>query len=336
VDPTFLLTFDTELMWGSFDRLSEERFVARYPDIRGTIEAILDELDRYDIPATWAVVGHLFLDRCERGPDGFAHPELARATRSTSAEDRLRVDPCTDHRSAPQWYGPDIVDAILGARTHHEIGSHSFSHPIFDDPSVTAEVAAAELSACARVARDRGIELRSFVFPRNHEGHHEVLRDHGFIAFRSLDPTWYRRVPRTMARLAHLADQAVGATPVVSQPSERVPGLWEIPGSMLLLHRVGARKLVPMSARVDKAKRGVRAAIAQSAGFHLWTHPMNLASDRPAMLGGLRAILRDVADLREEGRINIATMAEVAKLAESERTIGAPPGAGAAGLTEPQ
>jgi peptidoglycan/xylan/chitin deacetylase (PgdA/CDA1 family) len=331
VQPTFALTFDTELMWGSFDRMSVERFQQRYPDIRATIRAILDQLDEFGIPATWAVIGHLFLERCEPDASGRNHPELLRPAHPWFDGDWLRDDPGTDRERAPLWYGTDILDAIQGAATPHEIGSHSFTHPIFGAPGMTADVARSELAACVRVAAERGITLRSFVFPRNREGFHEVLREFGFTAYRGVDRTWYGDYPRMAARGAHFLDQGVGIAPRVSLPTERLPGLWDVPGSMLLLHRVGVRRWLSMQVRVRKARSGLRRAIDQEAVFHLWTHPMNLAYEPEVMLSGLRAILRDVADLRDQGLLRVATMAEIAEDAERLKLLTAASPSGSPG-----
>ena len=79
---TFALTFDTELIWGSFDHLTAAEFERRYPDVRGIVKALLALLEAYNVPATWAVVGHLYLDRCKRSGDGAAHPELVHPAQS--------------------------------------------------------------------------------------------------------------------------------------------------------------------------------------------------------------------------------------------------------------
>jgi hypothetical protein len=107
---------------------------------------------------------------------------------------------------------------------------------LYADPDLTREAVDAELELCLRLAAARGIELRSFVFPRNAEGHHEALRAHGFRAFRGADPTGWAGLPRPLARPAHLASHILGTPPPVSRPTERLPGLWDIPGSMLFLH----------------------------------------------------------------------------------------------------
>jgi len=313
--PTFVLSIDTELVWGSFDHLAPAAFGTRYPDERGVIREILALLDKHQVAATWAVVGHLFLAGCQRGADGRAHPAMPRPAYAWHPADWYAGDPCADRAAEPLWYGDDIVDSIVAAPTGHEIGCHGFSHAVFGDPGFGPAIAAAELDECRRLAGLRGLELASFVFPRNREGHHDVLAGHGFSAVRGADPTWYRRLPGPLGRLAHLVDQALALTPPVSVPREVRPGLWDIPGSMLFLERRGLRRLVPVGARVRKARRGVRQAVREKAVFHLWFHPFNLAPDRAAMLAAFDQVLAEVAAERAAGRLDVRTMGQLAAIA---------------------
>ena len=310
--PTFVLSIDTELVWGSFYHVPPADFVARYPNERGVIREILALLDRHDVAATWAVVGHLFLADCVRGEDGRAHPGMPRPSYSWFLGDWYRYDPCADRASEPLWYGDDVVDAIVAAPTRHEIGCHGFSHAVFGDPGFDAGAAAAEIDECRRLAGLRQIELRSFVFPRNREGHHEVLGERGFVAVRGADPSWTRRLPGRLGRLAGLLDQALAIAPPVSIPRQIQPGLWDIPGSMILMERTGPRRLIPVSARVRKARRGLRRAVRDGAVFHLWFHPFNLVPDRQAMLGALDQILAEVAAMRTAGELDVRTMGQLA------------------------
>jgi len=313
--PAFALTFDTELIWGSFDHTDPERFERRYPDVRGTIRSIIRLLDTYEIPATWAVVGHLFLDACQRDGSGVAHPELTRPRQSWRPGDWYDADPCTDRRRDPLWYGTDVLDAIQSARTPHEIASHSFGHALYGDPAFTREAAVSDIEACIALAQERQLRLRSFVFPRNVEGHLDVLREHGFVAFRGADPIPGRSLPRPVRRARHLAEHVIGTSPPVSPAVETLPGLWDIRGSMLFMSSSGIRKAITRVARIRKARAGLAAAAAQGGVFHLWTHPFNLASAPSLLLGVLEEMLADAARLRERGKISIATMAAIADTA---------------------
>lgn len=310
--PTFVLSLDTELVWGSFDIIPPATFAAWYPDMRLVIRGILDALVEVEMAATWAVVGHLFLQSCASGPAGPAHPELPRPTLSWHPGDWFADDPCTDRARDPLWYGDDVVDLLVGADIAQEIGSHSFAHIPFGDPGCTADVVEADLAICAELAARRGLTLRSFVFPRNSEGHHAALAEHGFAAYRGVDRTWFEGLPGQVSRAARLLDQAVPLPPPVVVPTETLPGLWNIPGSMLLIGRRGARRVVPVAATVAKAKAGLARAVREGKVFHLWTHPFNLAADRERSLAMLRAILAEAARLRDRGVLDVRTMGDLA------------------------
>ncbi|HTJ76037.1 MAG TPA: hypothetical protein VL337_11815 [Acidimicrobiales bacterium] len=310
--PTFVISLDTELVWGSFDIVSPATFAAWYPDMRTVIRGILDALVEVEMAATWAVVGHLFLPSCSPGPDGAAHPEHPRPHLSWHPGDWFGDDPCTDRARDPLWYGDDIVDMLLAAPVAQEVGSHSFAHIPYGDPGCTADVVEADLTACAKLAAQRGLTLRSFVFPRNSEGHHAALAEHGFAAYRGVDRTWFEAFPGQISRAARLVDQAVPLAPPVSAPTETLPGLWNIPGSMLLIGRRGARRVVPVPATVAKAKAGMARAVREGKVFHLWFHPFNLAADRERSLAMLRAILGEAARLRDSGVLDVRTMGDLA------------------------
>jgi peptidoglycan/xylan/chitin deacetylase (PgdA/CDA1 family) len=311
---SFVLSLDTELMWGSFHRMSPAQFEAGYPDVRGVIRAVLSLLDRYEVPATWAVVGHLFLEDCERGSSGLAHAGMIHPKQSWWSADWYEKDPCTDRERDHLWYGPDILDMIQGASTAQEIGSHSFAHPHFGDPEMSREAAASDLDACIDAARDRGIQLRSFVFPANSEGHHHLLQERGFRAYRGTGPEELRvrRLPKPLQRPVRLATQIVGARPLVGKPVETLPGLWDIPASMLLLTRTGLRKLSTHQARLRRVRAGISAASRSASVFHLWTHPWNMADDPTFHLNLLHDILEDVARAREAGQLRVETMGQLA------------------------
>jgi len=312
--PSFVLSLDTELIWGSFHQFSPAQFEAGYPDVRGAIRAIVNLLERYEIPATWAVVGHLFLDRCERNDAGIAHPELIHPRQSYWKEDWYSRDPCSDLRRNHLWYGPDILDMIQRARTKQEIGSHSFAHPRYGDREFTREAAASDLDASLAAARARGLELRSFVYPGNSEAYQELLHDRGFTAYRGTGPDEdrVRRLPAPLQRPTRLATQVLATTPLVGRPVERLPGLWDIPASMLLLTRTGLRRLSTHRARMHRVRAGIAAARRGGSVFHLWTHPWNLADDPAFHLPLLEDVLELVASERDADRLHVETMASMA------------------------
>jgi len=189
-----VISLDLELAWGwrfakcgfpnplgyALDRANQER---------RNFKNLLILFDKYNIPVTWAVVGHLFLERCVK-VNMRAHPNLLRPPYFKNeywcytSGDWFDIDPGSNYLDAPAWYAPDLVHEIIGTRVKHEIACHSFSHIDFTDNICPTEVADSELCECLKVAHKWGLELKSFVFPGNFVGNLRSLKHHGFIAYR--------------------------------------------------------------------------------------------------------------------------------------------------------
>jgi hypothetical protein len=309
----FTISLDFELIWGTLDKPKHTRFKRLCAIEREVvIDRLLGLFDEYRVSATWCTVGHLFLDA--------KHPAGIRVSDS----------------DAPIFHGRDLVEKIRNCPTPQEIGSHSFTHRIFSDPRCTRKVADQELSDCTRVAGEMGLELKSFAFPRNRIGHLDLLPGHGFTSFRGQDERWYSKTDqrRWFHRVGHLLDMFCATTPAAVMPSWHKAGLWEIPGSMLYTPSHGLRRIVPASARVCRARKGLQAAVDQKRIFHLWFHPTDVVVRKEAMLDGLRQILETACKLRDSGRLSILPMAGIVDLLDQSeaRVVAAPVHAGVLSL----
>ncbi len=307
---TMVLSLDLELCWGFFDMLPVAFLEAKSSEERTQIKRLLSLLDRYEIPATWAVVGHLMLDGCARTgnhahADVLPHPEY-----SWFRKDWYAYDPCTSAVQSPGWYAPDIVEWIRKAYVRHEIASHSFGHIYYGDPECGPSVARADLAAAVMAAEPKDITLKSFVFPRNQVGHLDVLREYGIRAYRGVDPTRFRKGGGLLVRVLNFIDQLLGLTPKTIHAEESIPGLWNIPGNHFYMGRDGIRKIIPIASRVRKGKQGIRQAIQTGGVYHLWFHPFNLNADSDAMLSGLEELFSYAHRMREQGLLDIQTMDE--------------------------
>jgi peptidoglycan/xylan/chitin deacetylase (PgdA/CDA1 family) len=307
----FTLSLDFELIWGTLDRGVETFRQAVEREREEVIDRLLALLAEFEISATWCTLGHLFLESC--GPfDGRKHPEIVPPAHE-SVPDWFARDPCSSEARDPIFYGKSLVDRVLDCPVPQEMGCHSFSHPIFSDAGCSRATAHSELAECVRLATERGFEMRSFAFPRNRVGHLDVLREHGFSVYRGPDPAWYEdgRWPRPVKRLGHLADVVLARRPAVVLPEETLPGLWNLPGSMIYFPMHGRRRYIPLSVRVSRAFKGLEAAVSERRVFHLWFHPTNLAFESEAMFRGLRRIFERAAELRSADRLAIMPMRDV-------------------------
>src|SRR5262245_4798972 len=229
---TMVVSLDLELAWGRFDHIPLATLENESRRERKHIMPLLALFDRYEIPATWAVVGHLMLEKCLRNHQGMAHPDLfPHAYYSWFPRDWYCFDPCTTVDSAPAWYAPDIVEWIRRARVRHEIGSHSFGHIYYGDPECAASVALADLNAAVEIAAQQGILLKSFVFPRNQVGHLDVLKRFGLRSYRGAEPPLIRTNNRVLQKAVHFLDQLLALRPRAVRVEETLPGLWNLPGN---------------------------------------------------------------------------------------------------------
>jgi hypothetical protein len=310
--PTFTFSVDVEGLWGVFfvERWRNDAASARAA--REAVPAMLRLLDERRIAATFAVVGHLYLDRCER-KDGRPHPDLPRARYPWWTGDWYAHDPCSTEAEAPDWYGRSLVEAIRRSPGSHELASHGFSHAIFDEAHMDAATAAAELRAARESAAAAGADVRSFIYPQNVVGHRRLLAPAGFACYRAPDGDEPQRAgpPGGAGRALRFARHVAGTEPPVGRP-RTVDGLVEIPSSMPIVGAEGIRALISRRARVARARRGIEAARREEAVFHLWTHPHAFAGKGAGVLESLADTLDDVAALRDRKEIRVRTMGEMA------------------------
>lgn len=309
----FTLSLDFELIWGTQDVAGPDEFrQACLFERRRIVDDLLALLHEFEIPATWCIVGHLFLDSC----DG-KHADLKRPQHHWMQGDWYQHDPGGREDESSVFLGKSLVEKILACPTRQEVGFHSFSHVIWGDPGCSREVAESEIAACVRAAAWTGTKAVSFVFPRNRVGHLDVLAANGLRVFRGPGPRWYERDenPGALGRLAHLAEVALGAPAPTVLPETTAEGLVNLPGSMIYLPAHGVRGLIPVSRRVRRALAGLDDAANRRRVFHMWFHPTNLADRYHPMIGGLREVFARARGLRDAGRLDLRPMAAFAPAA---------------------
>ena len=306
---TFLLTFDTELLWGNRAMASNKQAVNTVRKTKDLVmPSLLLMLDDLQIPATFAVVGHLL-----RKPGEYYRPRFRNQHQFvTQWYDGI----APDYQRAPEgFYWPEITDMIRAQSVKHEIALHGFSHWYFPSEYTTEDIARFEVQENIRSLKAEGVsEPTSMVFPRNGIGHLATLVDNGINAYRSLENAWYNKLGGPFRRGGHLLDAALGLCPPVHKSvREPVSGLLEIPGSALFMSATKLRRLVPAQGPIRQIREGCNAAIRANGIFHLWTHPMNLGTSPTKLLEVFRRGLATVSDLVVESKIRVLTMSELAR-----------------------
>jgi len=180
-----IITADFELAWAV-------RYSMRNPDPleyarreRLNVPVILAVAERFDMPVTWATVGHLFLESCLKGDhDWMARlPYMDDHWHFTSG-DWFDHDPYSSVEKDPEWYAPDLIRSIFASPVKHEIACHTFSHIDCSDRNCPPQVIDDELTACEQAAEGWGLKFRSMAFPGGTAGNFPILRKHGIMIYR--------------------------------------------------------------------------------------------------------------------------------------------------------
>lgn len=290
------ISLDFEMAWAwQYSRTIKVNIVELGLQERAQVPLILSKFEMLNIPATWAIVGHLFLDRCSRDSSGLAHHDLPRLPPFKNkgwkfdSGDWYQFDPCSSVKQAPAWYAPDLIEKILSSPTGQEIACHGFSHAGFGT-YCPKSVALAELDACISAMARFGIKPKSFVFPGNEEGNFEALAEKGFQIVRSF--------PKLNVN--------------ISLPVRRNnDGLWCVPASSAIC-RGGTRWT--RNERLARLKLFVDAAENTRLAAHIWLHPSLPSSDIEEILVPL---LVYCADKRERRVLDIFTMDKLVQATET-------------------
>lgn len=297
-----VISIDAELAWGFHDLASPP--VDRIERARWGWDQLAELLERHRLPATWAIVGHLFLEGCDGRHR--SHPSPAGWFRS----ERTRWADRPELR-----FAGELLDEVVSAGVAHDVGGHTFSHVVFGEPWVERDLARAELAATSEaMAGSVGVgPPRSFVFPRNSVGHRDVLADAGYLCYRG-PPPWASG--RLHGRLGKLVGSYLGEPGLVA-PFVDDHGLVNVPASLYLFGFEGVYRSVAETIAADpivrRARRGIDAAAAadDDRTFHVWLHPNNLVEERD--VERLERIFSYLASRRDRGEVRVATMRGVAE-----------------------
>ena len=289
------ISLDFEMAWAwQYAKNIKVDFIAKGLQEREQVPLILSKLEVLNIPATWATVGHLFLDRCSRGASGLAHHDLPRIPPFENKDwkfasgDWYQFDPCSSVKQDPAWYAPDLIEKILSSPSGQEIACHGFSHAGFGH-YCPKNVARAELDACISAMSRFGIKTKSFVFPGNDEGNFEALAEKGFQYVRSF-PKKYAKISLPVRRKDN--------------------GLWSVPVSTAISRGIRWTR----EERLARLKLFVDLAETTRLASHVWLHPSMPLSEIEEIL---IPFLLYCADKRDRGVLDIFTMEKMVQATET-------------------
>ncbi|MCK4791940.1 MAG: polysaccharide deacetylase family protein [Desulfobacteraceae bacterium] len=314
----FVFSLDTELAWGFFDldRRRSKQFSSDGTRERRSIERLLDVLDEFGIVGTWAIVGHLFYEKCEVCD---ICPILEWKGRYQSFEEVYKTED-------PLWYGADIVEALLARGSQHEFAFHGYTHEVFEESRMSEEAARIEIQEWLRLSMRKGIVPQAVIFPRGLVGHLRVFKEAGFICYRSEEdlPRLFRLsyVGKLIKSIDHIL--SLSTPPVYDLNGVGPRGLVNLRSSQhffgfnrkleMILDSVNLHKL-----RINRMIKGVKKAADEKKIIHIWAHPWEFRTEKD--FEKLRYLLGYVSEETNQGRIQSIGMAALAEIAMNRFTV---------------
>jgi peptidoglycan/xylan/chitin deacetylase (PgdA/CDA1 family) len=317
---TLVISIDFELYWGVFDKLSLDNYRNNLIGSRKVIPKILDLFEKYDIHATWAIVGILFCkDKKEL---------LSVMPKKIPKYDSPLISPYIhmktigiNEKKDPLHYAPSLIKKI-SSYNFQEIGTHTFSHYCVLEKYSSSLFLEEELLAAQKIAKKFNLEIKSIVFPRNQYDTKSlvVCKKKGLIAYRGNYNSWLYK-PRNeedlnfAIRILRYVDTFINLAGHnafdINHIKKETPV--NIPASRFTYWYMRPLRFFEFL-RIRRIKSDMRYAAKKGLVYHIWWHPHNFGVNMDENLVFLENILKEYNSLNQKYNMQSMNMSELAKI----------------------
>uniref|UniRef100_UPI004048215D hypothetical protein n=1 Tax=Roseivirga sp. TaxID=1964215 RepID=UPI004048215D len=284
---SFIISLDLELYWGVCGSRSLKSYQSNLKGVGLAVDGILGLFSEYDIRATWATVGFLFLnnenERRERIPEHLpCYDSPNDSTYSIAAKLIEENQDC--------FYLPNIIDKLKAS--NQEIGSHSYSH-FYSLNNLNSDQAFYDDALFFNQVSQPFCQVKSYVFPRNQvsESHLCVLSQFGLRTFRGNDANRIYEKKGYLSKALRFLDSYL---PVYGShgitPYKHSSGLVNVPASTFL-RPYNTRISTLNHLQLVRIKNAMTKCALNGQSFHLWWHPHNFGINLEQNISMLKVIL---------------------------------------------
>jgi peptidoglycan/xylan/chitin deacetylase (PgdA/CDA1 family) len=291
----FTISLDFELYWGMRDVQTIDSCRERIRNVHFIIPKLLQLFKTYEIHATWAIVGFLFLhdkdELMKKFPDEL--PQYA----------KKQFDPYDyiQKNDLPKEYhfAPECIELIKNT-PYQEIGTHTFSHYYALEEGQTYRQFKKDLESAIFLQLSTGQNCRSIVFPRNQYDveHLKIIKSLGIGFYRGNQAFWLYKPRRfnkeyLWLRLIRLADAYInisGHNTFITETGNPNVSV-NIPASRFLRpYTPGLKRMENF--RFRRIQRSMLHAAKCNQNYHLWWHPHNFGKNMDENLRFLERLLQ--------------------------------------------
>ena len=176
-----------------------------------------------------------------------------------------------------EHFAPELID-LINKTPFQEIGTHTYAHYFCLEAGQTKEQFREDISVACKLANEKGIKLRSLVFPRNqfNEDYLSVCNEFGITSVRTNPDIWYwsyaDNAGSFMKRFFRAGDAYLKFQPIKLQYVE------DIKTDMLPLHLPASRLYRPWrpkyaienKLKIKRILKEMTTAAQKGAYYHIW------------------------------------------------------------------
>lgn len=312
-NPALIISLDFELFWGMQDNWKLEDYQENVLGGRKAIPRLLELFAKHNIHATWATVGFMFAGNYNDVKKYFPEKSLL----PTYDNEKLSSYRCfnqigKDEKKAPCFYAPSLIK-LIAEYEGQEIATHTFSHYYCRESGQTKEQFEADIKAAVSIAKDKGYQIESLVFPRNQciDDYLIDLSKIGITIIRNEEQSWiHKRVKNNVIkRILRLFDTYFPLSGQGGYIPHKEHGVWDFAGS-----RMYKPFLKPLAffepLKVRRIKKQMLHAAKNNLVFHLWWHPHNIGIKTDYHLQQLEEIFNYYDILKEKYSMKSMNMRE--------------------------
>jgi len=308
----FTISLDFELFWGVRDHRTLENYGENIRNVHHVVPRLLELFSKYNVHCTWATVGFLFFNEKK---EMMSYLPVQRPTYEKKDYDPY---PYLEQNELEKIYhfAPALIEQIR--RTPgQEIGTHTFSHFYTLEKNTTIGQFQSDLRAAIAIAKEKGIEIKSIVFPRNQysDEHIKACLEEGIKIYRGnalsgvYKPT-SRENEKLFRKGTRFADAYINITGHHCHAIPAVSEIINLPASRFLRPYDPKFKMFD-GLKLRRIKQGIKFAAKHGLIYQLWWHPHNFGKYMNQNFKFLDQVLEYYHQLNREGKIESQNMLEI-------------------------
>ena len=325
----FVISLDFELFWGVRDKRRIEDYASALEKVHALVPEMLAMFREYEVKTTFATVGLLFAqdkkELIKYSPALKPNYKDANLSPYTDGFGIVKDNAVDD----PYHFALPLIEMIKDKYPEHEIGTHTFSHYYCQEEGQTLETFKADLESAVDIARAKGIELYSLVFPRNQYNpeYLQVCKEMGILTYRGNEEAWYfapdskegttlkKKIYRTLDCYINISGH--NTYKLLDLISEKP---YNIPSSRFFRPYMAKGGMPLEELKLRRIKNSMNYAAKNNLLYHLWWHPHNFGQNTNRNMDTLKRVLEHYSKLKLQYGFESFTMKDCANTLNSLET----------------